>query len=403
MQTWLVDVLTGIGMFFVHPLTYVAIVAMAWVGFRRMKRERNMFHTSIRPWTEEWLHPLVPGVLAGILASVVVVLLGIVLSTEYLMITAVVYLVLLVVGGTRLLSPLYSLLIALFIDQWLLGFITYEAAWLPTEATTEPAWVLLLVFVLTIIEAVLLRERRSSRRYSPLRIKSSRGKWIGGQRFDRLYLIPLFVFVPGELVTSVDWWPFLPVTDGLSVTLVPFLLGAHAISYSERIGHQLARTSTQLLWIAALAGASSFAIFYYPVALLYVVVGLLILRITVQLSKRIQDRKATPYFTPRADGVVILAVRPGSPAEKMGLIPGEIVTKVHQEPVNSEWSFYQKLQINPAYGKVEVVDERGEKRIEQAALYDNEHHELGIVFLRPEMGVEWQTKGNEATSNETNA
>ena len=79
---------------------------------------------------------------------------------------------------------------------------------------------------------------------------------------------------------------------------------------------------------------------------------------------------------------MILGIIPKSPAEKMALEVGELVTKVNGTLVKDEQGFYEALQRNAAHCKLEVLDTNGQIRFVQRALYEGDHHELGILFVQ---------------------
>ncbi len=56
-------------------------------------------------------------------------------------------------------------------------------------------------------------------------------------------------------------------------------------------------------------------------------------------------------------------------------------------------SFYKALQKNRAYCKLEVFDVNGEIRFVQGALFEGDHHELGILTIEDKK--KWN--GNEAS------
>jgi len=87
---------------------------------------------------------------------------------------------------------------------------------------------------------------------------------------------------------------------------------------------------------------------------------------------------------------MILGVLPDSPAAGMNLQVGELVMKVNGASVNDEESFYNALQQNRAHCRLEVLDINGQIRFAQRALFENEHHELGILFVQDER--KWETK-----------
>lgn len=381
MDHWFIDLLMGIGSFFIHPLTYIGLLAMVWIGYRRLKRERKMFHTSTGPVGKDVFHRLLPGVLAGIVLSVVAVASGIVLTPEFLLITTVTYLVLIVIGGAGFASPAYALGLALLLSHLL-----------PSGWTTpvDPLPVLMFIAAFLLVEGIFMHTQSKREQYSPLRLRSKRGKWIGGQRLDRMWLVPVCLFIPGDTFPAEGWWPLFPVADDISLLLVPFLVGFRLTAVGQLMRIKVKEAGTRVIGFGVLV-AIGIVIFMFlsewtwlPV-LLVAILG----RVLLQVYEYVSDRLKDHYFVPRNEGVIILSVLPGSPGEKMGLLPGEMVTKVHGDSVHTEWSFYQALQINPAYGRIEVIDANGERRVEKAALYDNQHHELGLLFLHPHE-EQWQ-------------
>jgi S1-C subfamily serine protease len=80
------------------------------------------------------------------------------------------------------------------------------------------------------------------------------------------------------------------------------------------------------------------------------------------------------------NGLKVLGVIPGTPADRLGIEVGENIMKVNGQLVNSIDSFYQSLQASGAYFKLDIEDLNGEIRFVQGALYQGDHHELGILF-----------------------
>ncbi|WP_090396107.1 PDZ domain-containing protein [Natribacillus halophilus] len=373
MDNWFADLWMGIGSFFIHPLTYIGILAMLWVGYRRVNRERTMFHTALGNIRDEIFHRLLPGVLAGLILSVVAVAVGVVLNLAFSLLLTVVYLLLIIIGGARFASPAYALGLALILSHlWPGG----------GEMAVDPLPVLLLIAAFLMVEGLLVRLQAKRQSFSPLRLLSKRGKWIGGQRLDRMWLVPVCVLVPGDTFATGGWWPFMPISDDVSILLLPFLVGFQQSVVGQRLVRKLQGVGTRVFGLGVLVVAFVVALFFLPEwmwlpAVLMAILG----RCLLQIYEYSSDRKKPFYFIPRDEGLVILGILPGSPAEKMNLMPGETIMKVHGEPVNTEWDFYQRLQLNPAYGRVEVMDHNGERRVEKAALYDDQHHELGVLFL----------------------
>lgn len=87
---------------------------------------------------------------------------------------------------------------------------------------------------------------------------------------------------------------------------------------------------------------------------------------------------------------MILGVLPESPASKMALQVGELITKVNGTSVYDEKGLYEALQRNRAHCKLEVLDVNGQVRFVQRALYEGDHHELGILFVQEKK--QWGTE-----------
>src|SRR5699024_9430867 len=84
---------------------------------------------------------------------------------------------------------------------------------------------------------------------------------------------------------------------------------------------------------------------------------------------------------PMKDGLKVLTTIPDSAAERLGILIGETIVKVNGRAINETNQFYEALQNSGAFFKLEVLDTNGEVRFINSALYDTDHHELGIVFV----------------------
>lgn len=66
----------------------------------------------------------------------------------------------------------------------------------------------------------------------------------------------------------------------------------------------------------------------------------------------------------------------------MGLVIGEKIVRVHDHPVSNEHEFYEIMSVNQTYCKLSVKNLDGEVRFVQRPIYQNERHELGLVFVK---------------------
>jgi S1-C subfamily serine protease len=96
---------------------------------------------------------------------------------------------------------------------------------------------------------------------------------------------------------------------------------------------------------------------------------------------RWREGNAPPAFIQPANGVKVMAVIPGTPAEEMGILPGEVIVKVNGVSVRQKEDLYPALHVNPAFCKMEVLTHQGEIKFVQCAVYAGNHHQLGIIVV----------------------
>ena len=85
-----------------------------------------------------------------------------------------------------------------------------------------------LLALLIVAEGIFIF-RNGSKGTSPKMIKSKRGLGVGVHEVKRVWMLPVFLLIPGEALTTIfDWWPFFSIGDQTySILLVPFALGFH--------------------------------------------------------------------------------------------------------------------------------------------------------------------------------
>jgi S1-C subfamily serine protease len=122
--------------------------------------------------------------------------------------------------------------------------------------------------------------------------------------------------------------------------------------------------------------------YWYPLSAIVTVALAVIGREFITLMAYLRDENKPFYFSKKNQGLMIIGIIPQTPAEKMGLKVGEIIAKVNGLQVQDETTFYEALQKNRAHCKLDVLDTNGEIRFVQRALYEGDHHELGVLFVQ---------------------
>ncbi|RIU94516.1 PDZ domain-containing protein [Oceanobacillus picturae] len=381
-EAWLIELAKGMAKLFINPLLYWSIIVLLFAGYRRIKRERQNFGTKIFDVFSEWKSTWLFSILTGLLVSAVMIGAGFVLSYTSLLLLSVVAILFSLSGRFMFLSPVYtvgiSFLLLLFVptllgnQQWI-----REDFFDPINLAAFPV----LLGILLIAEGWLIKRTNMRDTYPGLSL-SNRGIWVGEHHLKKLAIIPFFLLLPSGLITPfADYWPYVSLGEQTySLILFPFLLG---VDYKVRGRYPKEAADKLAVPIILLGiGATAIAIggvFFAPLSLAAVIVTIFG-KEYINYRHRNSERLRRCYFHPMNNGLKVLGVIPGTPADRLGIEVGENIVKVNGQMVNSIDSFYQSLQASGAYFKLDIEDLNGEIRFVQGALYQGDHHELGILF-----------------------
>ena len=371
-----VELFDGIGWtvisFFANPILWLAILVSVVIGIRRVRRERNLFRSKARGQRTDVLETFFPGLLVGIVLSAISLSLGVTVTPLFIAAFTLLAAVTLVIGVVRFNLPLWPLTVLAL----LVWFVTNERV----DGVKEvDATTFLLLATLTLVAELVLVTWRGRKNLSPSLVLSKRGRFIGGLSANKLWLIPLLVIVPGSSLE--EWFPRFAFPE--YVPLVLFFPLGFSFLFTGKLPAELMRPIVQsriitlllavLLTLGAYVTGREEWLFGLPV--------LLLLHIVLHQRVKRLNRSQTPIFLNGKRGVVILGTFPGLPASEMGLVPGEAIYKVNGDFVDSEVSFYEAIQRHKPYLRLEVMNHNGDVRFAQRAFYEQDHHELGIMFV----------------------
>jgi len=384
---WIMEMFQGAGKLLIHPLFYYSFLLALLVGYRRVKRERKDFKIRIESGYFEMKNLLPLGLLLGIVLSIASVAAGIVIPWVAIILMAAVTFVLSCTMQFRLLSPAYVIGITLF-----LVFVLFEKNIdIPYlgEAITELdspliSGLAVVMGALIIAEGIMIR-RNATKKTSPKLIVSNRGLTVGAHETGRIWLVPLFLFLPGgEMTLPLEWWPVFNLGEQVTVTpiFVPFVFGYSQLVQSVLPSQAIKESGAKVIGLGIFIFAVAIGSVWLPLLSIVAAALAILGREMLYYSDRAAKTSTSFYFTNKDHGVFILGVIPASPADKMGLQVGEVITKVNGKQVRSESELYEALQTNRAHCKLEVLDTNGEVRLLQKAVYEGEHHELGILFVQ---------------------
>jgi len=385
-ETWLVELLKGTGKLFLHPVLYYLVFLSGILGVMRVKRERKNFHIRAHDAYFE-LRQLFPlGILIGLVLSVIVVAAGITVPFAAILLIAGFTLLLSLTTNVRLISPAYTIGAAFFSiiliagNTWTIPLVSKSLNSLNDKVYPS---IVVVLGLLLIAEGMLIL-KNGSIGTSPKLAKSKRGQNVGLHEVKRLWMLPLFLLIPGNaLQLPFDWWPVFHLgAKEYTLILVPF-----AIGIQQQVKGMLPKVAIELLgrrvmMLGVFITLLSAAGYWFPLSSIVTAALAVLGRELIAFLAAMKDDNLPFYFSKKNQGLMIIGVIPESPASKMGLQVGEIISKANGVLVRDEKVFYEALQKNRAHCKLEVLDINGEVRFVQRALYEGDHHELGILFVQ---------------------
>ncbi|ASK62731.1 PDZ domain-containing protein [Virgibacillus phasianinus] len=384
LEVWAMEFAKGIGKLFLNPLTYWTFIFIIFAGIRRIKRERINFGIKIADVFSEWKSTWTVSIFVGILVSGICIGAGVVFSYETIALLCAVTILLSLSMRFTFLSPSYTIggtLILLLFMPIIINNQTYFDHQLFEDINF--AGIALLAGLFLLVEAILTYRIKQGETYPNLTV-GSRGKWVGFHHLKKLSFIPFFTLVPTGLIAPfAAYWPSISV-DGetYGVLLVPFIIGFdHSVKnvLPEVAAKSLGRKMGLLGMIVLLIAIGS--IFYWSLSIAAVVIAILG-REFVSYRHRSKDGAKQSFFSQSTRGLTVIAIVPHTPAERLGIQIGEKISKVNGRTVQNVDQFYQFLQISGAFAKLEVLDRAWEPRLLQTAIYQDDHHELGLVFVK---------------------
>ncbi|SEA40319.1 hypothetical protein SAMN05421743_104228 [Thalassobacillus cyri] len=384
MEVWLQELTNVLGKLLMQPLLYWFFIFGIIISMKRITIERSMFGIRVFDIFSELKGTWKTGFVAGGILSVVMVGAGIVIPYPVILLISTVILLVSLSMRLRFLSAAYTFAISygLFFLLQRLPVTIMPDRWQEMLGAVSLSGVGVILAVLLFVEAFWML-RLSHKETFPELVAGSRGKWIGQHRLKKLGLIPFFVLIPGGVITSfMPWWPLLDIAgNGYGLMLVPLMTGFEVKSKGQHPVAAAKKLGSGLFLLALMVSGLILASYWWE-WLAFVSIGVAVIgKVFVTMLHHFRDNKRT-YFSANDDGLKVLGVIKNSPAAQMGVEVGDQIERINQRKVTNEEEFYYALQVNRALCKIEVRDRRGEIRFTQRAMYENDPHQLGLLFVK---------------------
>lgn len=250
-----------------------------------------------------------------------------------------------------------------------------------------------LVAILHLVEAALIFVD-GHHGPSPMFFKHKSGKVVGGFALRKFWPMPTIALVglavagsgvEWQTVAMPDWWPIfragLEAPEGhvLMYMLFPLVV---ALGYSDFVQTELPKTKARrsagmlFLYSLVLLGLALAANAYPALAILPVIFAPLGHELVI-LWGRWREQRREPVFHGE-EGVMVLSVYPGSPAEQMGLQAGDVIKSVNGIAVENLSQLV--TEISPwAVDPVFVVENQFRQPRRREILFRGKVPPLGII------------------------
>lgn len=384
----LLELLRAIGRFFINPVIYFAVIFAIFLGYRRVKRERKSFKIRILSGWSELKNSLLAGLFISLILSFVMIAAGLTITPKFLLVLIAITVLGLIFFTFHFLSPvvLFAISVAVLVlleavgqaftifDMEISGVVWSDSILIP---------ICILAGLLLIGEGIQIR-KHGAYFASPIMEKTKRGLKAVSYFSKQIWVFPVFTLIPGDVIPSfIPYWPQFTIgEEAFGLVLFPFVIGFQQMTRQTLPAYfypKLAKTVT-LLGVFVLFGGIA-AYFMPEIAFIILMAGACI-RLYVALLYKLQERNDFYAVAPSTKGATIAAVLPNSPAEKMGLLAGEIIKKVNGREVKTERELYEALQVNAAHCKIEVLDHKQELRLTQHVVHSDDHHRIGLLLAR---------------------
>lgn len=389
----LFEIARAIGRLFLNPVFYMAIIMAIYLGYRRVKRERKYFHIRILWGWSEAVGLLKEGLLISLCISILSIGLGLTLPTQFLYAATIASFIALIFYVFHFLSPIVifaaSVAVLFLLDYFEVSFGLFGWSIERVDLNEGSAVTATIIAGLLLVAEGLLIRKYGAQYASPIKENSKRGLKAVAYLSKKIWVLPIFFVVPGDAIgAAFPWWPqFSLGQSSFSLVLFPIIIGFQQMSRHTlpinlypRLGRAVLILGEFVIVGGLLCYIGGLLSYVQPIMAVAVLAVGMVVRLIISFNFVRREQKDVYAVSAKSSGVMIAAVLPNSPAEKMGLGVGEIIRKVNGVDVHSERELYEALQINAAHCRLEVLDHQREVRLTQHVVHNNDHYQIGLLI-----------------------
>lgn len=372
--------LFGIIFWLIQPLVWLAALRVYGNYRQRIKRERKLFHSAVESDFYEGQHFFQAMIVLGILGSLISLILGLTLPTEWVLLYGIVTAVLLVIAPATTVLPIALTTVIMLANQIFSWFELPTMGLLgQTTQNINSSGVGIVALTTMAIGMLSVIVNRNTAHLSPVVQRNRRNTMVASYKFRELTVVPLVVLVPGDWFTNQHFWPLLTIGNHQFAFLtLPLLIGL-SMTVKKMLPVEFFQRLSQSLKLVAgvgiiLTGVTIWRPRWWPIMLAVLV----IICWLVELRAKMNDNHTDFTNSEVVNGMRVIGIQPNSPAAKMNLQVGDIILEVNNISVTDETEFYRALIENATYCHLKVRDRNDQLKITETAIFVGATHEIGI-------------------------
>lgn len=391
------NILWAILLYFLQPVFIIGLLYTIFNRNKRVKYSRKNFRVNFNRTNFELKDFFIKGLLPGILVSILSLVLGVPLTIEWYLIYQIVAILFLLIGGSRFIHPIFTFSMTSILMyaanlfqfdlnfQWLQPVINENLFIMNFELNSLPSLLMNVLlftsFILLITTFVMSRDNEN--KIFPILGSSKRGKTIAQYPNKSLWVLPMLIIVPGEVIEPfADWWPLLNIGgERFALLILPVLIGLHYTVSTQLLNEATSIIQKEFRWLSLVGLLGVVLTYFYPILSIVVTGLLLIIGLFILYRHRKRENLWTFRYGPADEGLRVIAVRPDSPAERLNLSIGDIIMDMNDKTMNSREEFNEMLAYNRSYIKMRIKRKDGEIVIAETPLYDDDYNNLGLLIL----------------------
>lgn len=383
---WIIENLQMIGdaslQLLTQPFYYLGIIFVMLLYRRNVVLERKLFLIKMNSLLGQTWQTLLWGIVAGFVVSLVMIVTDVKINAD--VITLIWLLALL---SIILRARFFCFAYAIGVIGMLHGIIVlfniktnqlYVAQVIDLLRELHMPTLLTLVAVAHIMEALLFRWK-GARLASPVVVEGKRGRLIGGYRLESFWVLPLFLVVPLE-------------SHGWTLLAFPFVIGFSVLTTAWLPKQKAVWTSKYIVLYSLIVLALAYGVYVWSNLAIVASILCILLHDAIGWYSAWRENEQPPYYVHGKQGLRVMAVTAGSPAEQLGIEVGEQVVQVNGVRVSNRIELHDAFNRVPAYCKLEVQNIEGHSKFLQRPIFAGEHYQLGLIFAPDDHTTQYTTK-----------